>query len=92
MDDHSLIPLRRADTRDDQVIEIGFTESKQGHKFSWSRDRGITAPIWIESPGATISLLNVRTAVAKRLNKTEYKVISNDLWNTLDTELRIGGK
>lgn len=86
MDNLTSIPLRRADTRDSQVIQIGFTPTTTGHKGSKSLGSPLTAPVWIWSQTATISELDVRSSVAKRLHKAERDVLPNDLWDTLYAE------
>jgi hypothetical protein len=88
IDKLSLIPLRRANARASQVIEIGFASTTAGHKLSIGESSCLTGPTWIESANAAICLLEIRIAVAERRHMSEQDVLPQELWDTLDAELR----
>lgn len=86
-DELSRIPLRRADTRDSFVIEVGTTQ-ETSHRLSKSRDGYPRTPVWLQGTDTEITAQGIRALVAERLRKNERDLMWADVWRSLDIEIK----
>lgn len=88
MDALSQIPLHIADTAEYRVIEVGEGDSR--FQLSMSKYDSLGAGLKYVGNSSTgpITLPILRQAVAGRLGKREVYLSEQELWTTLESELR----